>query len=148
MQHVLDNPKVSVWCGITSDRTVGPCFLHKSITTCVVYLDMLENFMFPQIVAEVDSLTFQQVGAIVRTTLDERFRGRWIGKGGPNNWPPRNRDFNTHELLLGAHLRHRAQRRGRVFSRFAQKDYTGCRCGACGCALSGVGRSGFSFRRL
>jgi hypothetical protein len=97
--------------------------------------------MFPQIVAEVDSLVLQQdgaparFGAIVRTALDERFPGRWIGRGGPNNWLSRHRDFSTHELVLLEDIVHRE----RVFSRFAPKDYSGCRCGACGCGLSGVG---------
>jgi hypothetical protein len=50
-----------------------------------VYLDMLENFVFPQILAEVDGLIFQQdhapahFGAIVCTALDERFPDQWIG---------------------------------------------------------------------
>jgi hypothetical protein len=41
------------------------------------------------IVAEVNGLNFQHdgapahFGAIVRTTLDERFPGPWIGRGGP-----------------------------------------------------------------
>jgi hypothetical protein len=57
-------------------------------------------------VAEVDSLVFQQDGApagfcaIVRSALDERFPGQWIGKGRPINWLPRNHDFNAHELLI------------------------------------------------
>jgi hypothetical protein len=47
-----------------------------------VYLDMLEKFFFPQIIAEVDGLIFQHDGApanfgsIGRAALDERFSGR------------------------------------------------------------------------
>jgi hypothetical protein len=88
MEDVCDSPKVNVWCCIMSDRIVGPFFFfHESTITSAVYLVMLENFVFPQI-AEVDGLIFQQdgapphIGAIVRTALDERFPGRWIGRGG------------------------------------------------------------------
>jgi hypothetical protein len=144
MEHVRDSPKVNVWCSIMSDRIVGPFFFHESTITSAVCLDTLENFVFPQI-AEVDGLIFQQdgapphFGAIVRTALVERFHGRRIGRGGPINWPPRSPDFTHGLLLLGVHQRHRIQRKGGVSSRFAPKDYSGYRCGACGCAISGVG---------
>jgi hypothetical protein len=64
------------------------------MTTSAAYLDMPENFVFPQIVAEVNDLISQQDGApahfcaIVRSALDERFPGRWIGRGGLITWHP------------------------------------------------------------
>jgi hypothetical protein len=81
MEHVHDSSRVNMWCGIMSGRIVGPFVFHESTITSAVCLDMLENFVFPQI-AEVDGLIFQQdvapphFGAIVRTALDERFHGR------------------------------------------------------------------------
>jgi hypothetical protein len=45
-----------------SDRIVGH-FFHESAITSVVYLDMLDKFVFPWIVVEVDDLIFQQDGA-------------------------------------------------------------------------------------
>jgi hypothetical protein len=59
-----------------SDRIVGH-FFHEGDITSAVYLDTLDKFMFPWIVAEVDGLLFQQYGApayfsaTARTTLDE-----------------------------------------------------------------------------
>jgi hypothetical protein len=105
MEHVRDSPKVNMWCSIMSDRTVGPFIFHESTITSAVCLDMLENFVFPQI-AEVDGLIFQQdgapphVGATVRTALVERFPGRWIGRGGPINWPPRSPDLTPKDFFL------------------------------------------------
>jgi hypothetical protein len=55
MEHVRDSPKVNVWCGNMSNRIVGPFFFHESTITSAVYLDMLQNFVFPQI-AEVNGL--------------------------------------------------------------------------------------------
>jgi hypothetical protein len=95
-----------VWCGVTSDRIVGPFFFHESTITSAVYLDMPENFVFPQI-AEVDGLIFQQdgapphFGAIVRTALDERFPDRCIGRGGTINWPPRSPDLTPMDFFSG-----------------------------------------------
>jgi hypothetical protein len=110
MEHVRDSPKVNVLCGIMSDRIVGPFFFHESTITSAVYLDVLENFVFPQI-AEVDGLIFQQdgapphFGAIVRTALDERFPGRWIGRGGPINWPPQSPDLTPMDLFFWGYIK-------------------------------------------
>jgi hypothetical protein len=153
MEHVRDSPKVSVWFGIMLDRIVGPFFFHESTITSAVYLDMLENFVFPQI-AEVDSLIFQQdgaphhFGAIVCTALDKRFPGRWIARGGPINWPPWSPDFTRMDFFFGGTSKTLCTAKGGVSSRFAPKDCCGYRCSACGCAVSGVGWSGISFQRL
>jgi ribosomal protein S18 acetylase RimI-like enzyme len=110
MEHVRDSPKVNVWCDIMSGRIVGPFFFHESTITSAVYLDMLENFVFPQI-AEVDGLIFQQdgapphFGAIVHTALDERFRSRWIGRGGPINWPPRSPGLTLMYFFFWGYIR-------------------------------------------
>jgi hypothetical protein len=107
MEHVRD----SMWCGIMSDRIIGPFFFHESTIMGAVYLDMLENFVFPQ-TAEVDGLIFQQdgapphFGAIVRTALDELFPGRWIGRGGPINWPPRSPDLTPMDLLFWGYIKY------------------------------------------
>jgi hypothetical protein len=93
-----------------SDRIVGPFFFHESTITGAVYLDMLQNFVFPQ-TAEVDSLIFQQdgappyFGAIVRTALDKRFPGRWIGRGGPINWPPRSPDLTLMDFFFWGYIK-------------------------------------------
>jgi hypothetical protein len=112
MEHVRDSSKVNVWCGIMSDRIVGPFFFffHENTITSAVYLDTLENFVFPQI-SEVDDLIFQQdgapphFGAIVRTALDERFPGRWIGRGGPINWPPRSPDSTPLDFFFWGYIK-------------------------------------------
>jgi hypothetical protein len=69
-------------CGVVSFWTE---LLNPSFTSAV-YLDMLENFVFPQTVTEDDSPIFQQDG--VPTALNEQFPCWWIGRKGPINWPP------------------------------------------------------------
>jgi hypothetical protein len=74
-----------------SDRISGLFLFHESTITSAVYLDMLENCVFPQIVTEVDGFIFQEngapanFGAIVRISLNEPFPGRWFGRGRPVN---------------------------------------------------------------
>jgi hypothetical protein len=66
-------------CGAASRRTelLDPASSTRAPPTSAVYLDMLENFVFPKTVVEVHGLIFQQngapanFGAIVRTALDE-----------------------------------------------------------------------------
>jgi hypothetical protein len=107
VEHVCDSPNINVRCGVTSDRIVGPCISHESPTTCAVCLAMLENFVFPQIAAEADGFISKQdgasahFGAIVRSTSNERFPGRRIGRGGPINRPPRISGLTLMELLGG-----------------------------------------------
>jgi hypothetical protein len=101
---------------------------------------MLENFMLPQTVAEADGLIFQRdgapahVGAIARSALDERFRGRWIGRGGPINWPPRNPELTPTDFFFFWRYN-----KDVVHSERVPKDCSDYCCDACGCALSGVG---------
>jgi hypothetical protein len=89
-------------CRAASRRTE---LLDPSSSTSAVYLDILGDFVFPQTVAEVDGLISQQDGApahfgpIVRTALDERFPGTWIGRGRPINWPARSLDFTPMEFF-------------------------------------------------
>jgi hypothetical protein len=44
-------------------------------------------------------------GAIVRTALDERFPGRWIGRGGPINWPPRSPDLTPMDFFVWGYIK-------------------------------------------
>jgi hypothetical protein len=75
-----------------SDRIIGLFYIIENITTCPVYPDMLQNFVFSQI-AEVDGLIFQlddappHFGAIARAALNSHFPGRWNGRAGPISWP-------------------------------------------------------------
>jgi hypothetical protein len=67
--------------------TCDGLIVHESTIKIVVYVDMLENFVFPQIAAEVNGLNFQQddapahFGAIVRTALDDFLVHGSVGEG-------------------------------------------------------------------
>jgi hypothetical protein len=73
----------------------------EKIITGIVYLDMLEQFLIPQLDEDDQEghIHFQQDGAplhyleAVREYLDTRFLGRWIGRAAPIAWPPRSPDL-------------------------------------------------------
>jgi hypothetical protein len=42
-------------------RIIGPFFFHDSTIMSAVYLDILHNFLLPQVVGEVDSLIYNKM---------------------------------------------------------------------------------------
>ena len=48
-EYVRGSSKVNVWCGLLYDRVIGPFFFSESTITGVVYLSLLEQYVFPQI---------------------------------------------------------------------------------------------------
>ena len=48
IEHISDNPKVNLWCGLLRDCLVGRFFVKDAVTS-TIYVYMLEGFVFPQI---------------------------------------------------------------------------------------------------
>ena len=81
----------------------------------VVYLDLLEQYVFPQIETFeqeiVSRVIFMQDGApphfscFVTDVLNERFPDAWIGRGGPIPWLPRSPDLSPLDFSCGSTLR-------------------------------------------
>jgi hypothetical protein len=69
----------------------GPFFFTEMTITRIVYLDVLQRFLIPQLDEDDQepSIHFQQDGAPphyleeVRKYLNTRFPGRWIGREAP-----------------------------------------------------------------
>ncbi|KFM62863.1 hypothetical protein X975_02641, partial [Stegodyphus mimosarum] len=100
------SPKVNVWGGLMHDRVTGPFFFTEKTVSLVLYLDMLENFVFPQLEELQPQVFLQQDGApphwgtIVSSSLNDHFTGRWIGRGGIIRWPPRSPDITPLDFFL------------------------------------------------
>lgn len=96
-----DTAKVNVWLGITRSTVYGPFFFAEQTVTGTTYLDMLEQFLEPQLISDgiMDTVVFQQDGApphfalVVRDYLNQAFPGRWIGRASPRMWAPRSPDL-------------------------------------------------------
>lgn len=100
-------PKLTVWCGMTADRIIGPFILRDTMNSDR-YHQMLNEYVWPQISQwdNVADIIFQQDGApphfaiIVRDWLDEHFPGRWLGRRGPHEWPARSPDLTPCDFFL------------------------------------------------
>ena len=109
-ETVRDSPKLNVWCGLMHNNIIGPFFFSETTITANTYLDMWQLFVVPQI-QDIPDLIFQQDGApphwglAVRAYLDTTYPGRWIGRGGPINWPPRSPDITPLDFFLWGYVK-------------------------------------------
>lgn len=133
--HSQHTPGVMVWAALLGDRLIGPYFFTRTVSGKIVphiftsfihlgpsYLEMLETFLKPIVdgftSADRFQLWFQHDGApghyatAVRSYLDELFPGRWIGRGGPREWPPRSPDLNPLDFYLWGYLKSIVYRKG------------------------------------
>lgn len=106
-----DSPKLNVWCGVMRNRIIGPFFFAEKTITAAVYLDLLTEYVAPQLADLQPTVMFQQDGAPphwglrVREFLNETFPGRWIGRGGPILWPPRSPDITPLDFFLWGYVK-------------------------------------------
>jgi len=65
LEHVRDSPKVNVFCALRKERVYGPFFFMETTITGIVYLDMLQEFLIPQLDEDDQEgrIHFQQDGA-------------------------------------------------------------------------------------
>jgi hypothetical protein len=106
--EAMNSAKINVWCAMSSKQIIGPFFFDGETVNKDDYLDMLEDFFFPIIQRKRlhNNIYFQQDGSPihfskqVRTWLDEKFDGRWIGRGGPISWAPRSPDLTPLDIFF------------------------------------------------
>ncbi|XP_058796768.1 uncharacterized protein LOC131667396 [Phymastichus coffea] len=103
-----------VWCGIINGYLIGPYFFEENVNGNS-YLQLI-RYQLPAMMEDVDLHTrqrmwFQQDGAapyfarIVWAFLDENYNGRWIGRGGPVNWPASSPDLTSPDFYLWGYLK-------------------------------------------
>ena len=84
-----DSPKLNAWCGIMHDKIIGPFFFAEKSITAQIYLDLLTEYVSPQLEQYQPQVISQQDGATpdwgleVRQFLNGTFPERWIGRDGP-----------------------------------------------------------------
>lgn len=112
--HTQYPQKLNVWAGILNNQIIGPFFIEGNLTAAR-YLEMLTDQIIPAVQAanngQINELWFQQDGAPphwgvnVRHYLDQTFPQRWIGRGGPTEWPPRSPDLTPLDFFLWGYLK-------------------------------------------
>ena len=101
---------LNVWCGILGGHLIGPVFLPSRLTGND-YLEFLASTL-PELLgniplASLRNMFFMHDGApahfsrAVREYLNGRFREKWIGRGGPIQWPARSPDLNPLDFFFG-----------------------------------------------
>ena len=105
---------VNIWAGIVHDRLIGPYLLLTSLDEDsypvflqVVLPDLLNHVPLPirrRMWSQHDgALAHYRVDA--RNALNIMYPGRWIGRGGPINWPTRSPDLSCLEFFLWGHTK-------------------------------------------
>lgn len=110
---------VNVWCGLIGSNLIGPIIIEGNLNG-QKYCQLLEQDL-PVLLEELNlqlrqTMWFQQDGCpahfsrAARTVLDGQFPGRWIGRGGPVNWPARSPDLTSPDFFLWGHLKEQVYR--------------------------------------
>ena len=102
-----NRPKVTVWCGMTSESIVNP-FILRDTLNAERYLTMLQDEIWPVISTweNIEDLIFMQGGVplhfaiVVREWLNAHFPGRWMGRRGSHEWPARCPDLTPCDFFL------------------------------------------------
>jgi hypothetical protein len=83
----------------------------ESKVTKETYLDILQQFVVPQVEDLQPTVIFQQDGAppywgrIVRDYLDATFPNRWLRRDGPLAWLPRSADITRLDFILWGYVK-------------------------------------------
>lgn len=112
--HFQQQFSLNVWIGIISDHLIGPFFLPGRLNG-QDYCNFLTNDL-PLLLEHVplqlrQQLWFMHDGApahfsrLAREHLNRTYQNRWIGRGGPQFWPPRSPDLNSLDFYLWGHLK-------------------------------------------
>jgi len=100
---------VNVWSAVLDDQLIGPFILEGRLTG-ESYLQFLQEEL-PRLLEDVplnkrSRIYFQNDGTPlhfsreVRIFLNYRFPGRWIGRGGPHNWPARSSELSPLDFCV------------------------------------------------
>ena len=104
---------VNVWAGVIGTQVLGPVFLPR--LNGDTYLQFLREIL-PELLDDVPlvllrDVFYQHDGAPahftwnVRQHLDTEYGARWIGRGGPVQWPPRSADLTPLDFYLWGRIK-------------------------------------------
>jgi hypothetical protein len=111
VEHLRDSPKVNVFCAVSRCKVYGPFFFAEPTVTGHSYLDMITEWLTPQLREDLPDVVFQQDGAPphfhldVRRYLNETLPGRWIDRAGNDDlpmllWSPRSPDLTPCDFFV------------------------------------------------
>lgn len=62
IQHERDFSKVNIFCAFSNNKVFGPSFFEAVTVNGQTFLEMSQNWLFPQLEDEAHQLIFQQGG--------------------------------------------------------------------------------------
>ena len=98
---------------MSNKQIVGVYFFQDKTVNRQNYSQMLKNYFDSIMQRKIlnNKMIFQQYGAPphfpteARTWLNEKFNGRWIGRGGPISWPRRSPDLTPLDFFLWEYIK-------------------------------------------
>ena len=108
---MLRSPAITCWAMVSPDLGVTFKLLDSTMNS-EHYHDILETIVFPILTKRRNRTKFYQqngapphFAAIVRDSLNCQLNNRWIGRGGPIQWPPRSPDLSVPDFWLWGQIR-------------------------------------------
>jgi hypothetical protein len=106
--------KLNVWCGIVGEHIIGPHFFEATLTGAI-YADFLRNIL-PTLLENIPleiriHSWYQQDGAPAHRTrncinlINYKYPLKWIGLGGPIEWPARSPDLSPLDFFLWGRIK-------------------------------------------
>lgn len=112
--HFQHQFSINLWAGIICGELIGPFRLPERVTA-PIYLEFLQHelgALLEEVPLQTRSVMWLQhdgapahYGRQVREYLDTRYTRRWIGRGGPIQWPPRSPDLNPIDFFLWGYFK-------------------------------------------
>ena len=93
------------------DKIIGPFFFAEKSIIAQIHLDLLTEYVSPQLEQYQPQVIFQQDGAPrhwgleVRQFLNDTFPERWIGRDAPIPWPPRSPNITPLDFFLFGYVK-------------------------------------------
>ena len=111
IEHRHDSPKINVFCAVSRKKVHSPFFFPDATVTGDSFLDMLENWLLPQLNTNYDDYILQLDSAPthfhrnVRVLLNCVLQQHWIGRAAKGDshllpWPPRSLDLTPCSFFL------------------------------------------------
>ena len=93
------------------NQVIGPFSFHETTITADIYLNLLTEYVAPQLIDSQPNIIFQQDGAPphwgsrVCQFLNETFSEQWIGRDEPISWPPHLPDITPLDFFLWGYVK-------------------------------------------
>lgn len=105
---------INVFGGIIDDYVIGPYFFDEHLNGAIFLRFLKHDFwtLLENVPLDVRRKMWLQLDGApphfrlnVRNYLNRKFPNKWIGRGAPNEWPPRSPDLSSMDFFLWGHVK-------------------------------------------